>query len=112
MQCMQPISFRLFRGAAIGLTAAGALMFAAVPLAADKDKTSAVPAKADAETVEHVLNRIGFGAEPGDVERVQKMGLAAYIDLQLHPERIADKDMNARLADFTTLSMSSRQLAD
>ena len=37
-----------------------------------------------------MLNRIGFGARPGDVERVQQMGLAAYIEQQLHPERIAD----------------------
>ena len=51
---------------------------------------SAVPPKADDRTIVHVLNRLGFGAAPGDVERVRTMGLAAYIDQQLQPERIDD----------------------
>ncbi len=93
-------------------TAAAAAVFsvAALPLAAQKD--SAVPAHADARTVAHVLNRIGFGPRPGDVERVQREGLAAYIDEQLHPERISNAALDARLEQFTTISMSSRDLAD
>ena len=71
-----------------------------------------MPSKADARTVAHVLNRIGFGPRPGDVERVQQQGLGAYIDAQLHPEKIADAAMSARLDEFTTLTMSSRDLAD
>src|SRR6185503_10128995 len=73
---------------------------------------SAVPSKPDDKTILHVLNRIGFGARPGDVERVRKMGLAAYIDQQLHPERIADPGMTARLAGLPTLKLSTRQLAE
>jgi uncharacterized protein (DUF1800 family) len=73
---------------------------------------SAVPAKPDDATILHVLNRVGFGARPGDVERVRQLGLAAYIDEQLHPERIADAQMTARLAALTTLGKSSRQLAE
>ena len=41
---------------------------------------SAVPPKPDDRTIVHVLNRIGFGAAPGDIERVRSMGLAVYID--------------------------------
>jgi hypothetical protein len=44
------------------------------------ERGNAIPAKPDARTVLHVLNRIGFGARPGDLERVQQMGVAAYID--------------------------------
>src|SRR5436190_1371760 len=36
----------------------------------------------------HVLNRLGYGAAPGDVEQVLKMGVDKYIDRQLHPEQI------------------------
>jgi uncharacterized protein (DUF1800 family) len=72
---------------------------------------SAVPSKADARTVAHVLDRIGFGARPGDVARVQQIGLAAYIDAQLHPERIADGALAARLSEFPTLTKSTAQLA-
>jgi uncharacterized protein (DUF1800 family) len=73
---------------------------------------SAVPAKPDDKTILHVLNRIGYGARPGDVERVRQAGLAAYIDQQLHPERLADAGMPGRLAGLETLTKSSQQLAD
>ena len=59
----------------------------------------------------HVLNRIGFGARPGDIEKVRALGLTRYIDQQLHPERIADTALNARLQPMTTLTLSSRELA-
>jgi uncharacterized protein (DUF1800 family) len=72
---------------------------------------SAVPSKADARTVAHVLDRIGFGARPGDVARVQQIGLAAYIDAQLRPERIADGALVARLSEFPTLTKTTAQLA-
>ena len=73
--------------------------------------SSAVPKNPDDKTILHVLNRIGFGARPGDVARVRQMGLAAYIDQQLHPERIPDSAMAARLASFETLGKSSRDIA-
>src|ERR1051326_8750661 len=83
---------------------------ATVVLGASAPK-SAVPANPDDRTILHVLNRIGFGARPGDVERVRHMGLAAYIDQQLHPERIPDSQLLARLAGFETLTKSSREIA-
>jgi hypothetical protein len=45
----------------------------------------------DPATIVHVLNRIGFGPRPDDVARVQRLGLAAFIDRQLHPEAIPDQ---------------------
>ena len=42
---------------------------------------------AEAEAL-HVLNRVAFGPRPGDIERVMKMGIDAYVDEQLHPETI------------------------
>ncbi len=62
--------------------------------------------------VVHVLNRIAFGARPGDVERVERLGLKRYIDEQLHPERINDSAMSARLKDLTTLELSSRDIQE
>ena len=86
-------------------------LLAAATLTAGSPR-SAVPSKPDDKTILHVLNRIGYGARPGDVERVRQIGLAAYIDQQLHPERLADTAMTARLAGFPTLTLSTRQLAD
>jgi uncharacterized protein (DUF1800 family) len=66
----------------------------------------------DDKTIDHVLNRLGFGARPGDMERVRAIGVERYIDEQLHPERVAEPDVERRLAGLTTLKMSSRQIAE
>src|SRR6516225_3668926 len=87
-----------------------AAICAAVTVAASAPK-SAVPANADDKTILHVLNRIGFGARPGDIDRVRQMGLAPYIDQQLHPERIADAQLATRLTEYETLNKSSRDIA-
>lgn len=58
----------------------------------------------------HALNRLGFGARPGDVARVKEIGLERYIEQQLHPEKIADNRVEGRLADLPTLSMTTAQL--
>src|SRR5690242_15707068 len=43
------------------------------------------------QQVAQVLSRLTFGARPGDAERVRAMGVDAWIDQQLHPERIDDE---------------------
>jgi uncharacterized protein (DUF1800 family) len=67
---------------------------------------------ADEATIAHVLNRIGFGPRPGDVERVRTAGLDRYIEQQLRPERVPDAAIDGRLAPLATLRMSSRQIAE
>jgi uncharacterized protein (DUF1800 family) len=58
----------------------------------------------------HVLNRLGFGARPGDVERVKAMGIEAYIAQQLNPEKIDDSASEARLQNLETLRMTTAEL--
>src|SRR6266511_1473062 len=53
----------------------------------------------------HVLNRLGFGARPGDIERVKAMGLENYINQQLNPEKITDSLADAKTKNLSTLSM-------
>jgi uncharacterized protein (DUF1800 family) len=69
-------------------------------------------APTDDRTAIHVLNRLGFGPTPTAIERVKRMGVRAYIEGQLHPERIDDGAMTARLAGFTTVTKSTRDLAE
>jgi uncharacterized protein (DUF1800 family) len=69
-------------------------------------------APADVASIVHTLNRMTFGATDRDVERVRAIGLDRYIDQQLHPERLNDAAMRERLQPLTTLTMSSRQLAE
>jgi uncharacterized protein (DUF1800 family) len=73
--------------------------------------SSAVPANPDDKTIVHVLNRLGFGASPGDIERVRRMSLDKYMEQQLRPETIADQAMAARLGELDTLALNSRELA-
>src|SRR4051812_11966032 len=81
-------------------------------LTAAPGSSSAVPANADDKTIVHVLNRLGFGAMPRDVERVRRIGLDKYIDQQLRPETIPDDGMAARLAGLDTLTLNSHELAE
>ncbi len=85
----------------------------AVPrlLAKKKDK---VPASSPTEQKRavHALNRLTFGARPGDVEQVMATGVDAWIDSQLRPERIPDNAVESRLISFRTLRMSSREIVE
>ena len=45
----------------------------------------------DAATITHTLNRLTFAPTPGEEDRVRAMGLSAWIDRQLHPDRIDDR---------------------
>ena len=66
----------------------------------------------DDRTIAHALNRMAFGARPGDVERVRAMGLDRYIEQQLHPEKISDNEATSRITPLTTVRMRSRELAE
>jgi uncharacterized protein (DUF1800 family) len=100
--------------AAAATLAAGTVARARVePLLAFRvpDPEARIP-DADARRIVHVLNRIGFGPAPGDVQKVHRIGIAAYIEQQLRPERIPDAAMTARLAGLETLTMTARELAE
>ena len=58
----------------------------------------------------HVLNRLAYGPRPGDVERVRAMGVSAWIERQLHPERIPDEMIERRLAAYPTTRMTADEL--
>jgi uncharacterized protein (DUF1800 family) len=62
------------------------------------------------QQVRHVLNRLAFGARPGDVERVRAVGVDRWIAMQLQPSRIQDTATERIVAALPTLAMSSREL--
>jgi len=62
------------------------------------------------EAVLHALNRLAYGPRPGEVERVKQMGLEQWIDRQLHPERIDDSAVQARLEQYPAIRMSTEEL--
>ncbi len=61
--------------------------------------------------VVHALNRLTFGIRQGDVPEVRRLGVEKWIDLQLHPERIAESaDLQARLKPLETLQLATWQI--
>jgi uncharacterized protein (DUF1800 family) len=60
----------------------------------------------------HALNRLTFGPRPGDIQRVMAMGIDQWIDLQLHPGKIDDTALDARLEPLRTLRMSTNEIAE
>ena len=78
-----------------------------------KSKTkAAVPQMEDDKRVIHALNRFTFGPRPGDVERVRTMGLNRWFDQQLHPDKIDDQSLQARLSGLPTLAMSTKEMME
>lgn len=58
----------------------------------------------------HVLNRLGFGARPGDVERVKAIGLNKYIEQQLNPASLDDSVAEAKVKNLDVIKMSNEEL--
>jgi uncharacterized protein (DUF1800 family) len=95
------------------LSLAFLISVSAVPqlLARKKDKAADAGAAEQKRAVQ-ALNRLTFGPRPGDIQQVMAMGVDRWIDLQLHPEKIPDSAVEARLAPFRTLRMSSREIVE
>ena len=79
------------------LRAAGRLTLPASPLTPDQQ-------------ILHALNRLGYGPRPGDVERVRRIGLAAYVDEQLSPSGLADPAVEQALPAYPVLARSAADL--
>jgi uncharacterized protein (DUF1800 family) len=117
---------RLLSGAGLVVVTAGAAACAAAPSspqAASAAPTTATPRPAPAspivlppspltedQRVLHVLNRLGYGPRPGDIERVRQMGVAEYIARQLDPDRIPDDTAGRAVAAYPVLAKPATQL--
>jgi uncharacterized protein (DUF1800 family) len=80
---------------------------------ANKDKR--IPATTQMDEQQralHALNRLAFGPRSGDVDRVAAMGVDKWIDQQLHPDKIDDHALDARLEQFRTLRMNAREMVE
>ncbi len=95
---------RLRRAATLTLV----LLLAASLYASKKHKATTAADKQ--KQALHALDRLTFGPRPGDVQTVTAMGVDKWIDLQLHPDKIDDSAMQARLTNYRTLQMSSAEM--
>lgn len=95
-----------------------AFLFAAGPASARRKPAQApeavmpqVPQLAAEQRVLHAISRLSFGARPGDVERVQKLGVERWIEQQLYPESIPlNPVLEDKLAPLETLRLDPRDL--
>lgn len=64
------------------------------------------------EQVQQVLNRLAFGARPGDAEKVRAMGVDRWIALQLTPARIDDATAEQLVGHYETLNANTADLVE
>ncbi len=64
------------------------------------------------DPLRRILNRAGYGPKPGDVARVQALGLAAYLEEQLNPSAIDDQASDLLLRNLTLYNMDVSQLIE
>jgi uncharacterized protein (DUF1800 family) len=69
----------------------------------------APPPLSDDERILHALERLTFGPRPGQVDEVKAVGLAKWIEAQLHPEGIDDGAVRERLRAFPTLGLPAKE---
>ena len=104
----------------IGIIAATLVSIAPVGVSAQKSGAKS-PAKtviarsdvrelpADQQIIQ-ALNRLTFGAKPGDILEVRAIGLDKWIDQQLQPEKINDEAMNAFVRNYSALDENQNDL--
>ena len=92
---------------AFALVALGAVLSNALFVSAQKQSAARLN---EEQRAVHVLNRLAFGARPGDVERVLKLGVDKYIEQQLNPSKLDDAALASKLERLPTLGMSNSEL--
>jgi uncharacterized protein (DUF1800 family) len=73
-------------------------------------RAPAVQPLTEKERATQALNRLTFGPRPGDLERIQAIGVKKWIEMQLNPEQIDDSLLEARLQSFPAMHLSQQDL--
>src|SRR5947208_3615372 len=63
------------------------------------------------DSAAHALNRLAYGPRPDEIERVTRAGVLRWIDAQLTPDKIDDKDLARREREFDVLQYDRSDLA-
>jgi len=73
-------------------------------------RAPAVKPLTEEERATQALNRLTFGPRPGDVERIQAIGVKKWVEMQLNPEQVDDSLLEARLQSFPAMHLSQQNL--
>ncbi|HUS02899.1 MAG TPA: DUF1800 domain-containing protein [Chitinophagaceae bacterium] len=63
------------------------------------------------EAAAHLLSRFSYGATPGQIDEVVKMGLEKWFEQQLDGS-LADDALNQKLSDYDALKLSNEQIVN
>jgi uncharacterized protein (DUF1800 family) len=99
--------------AAIAALLCTLLVVSPTPAVAAAKKKKPAPEAAQIQgdaRVLHALNRLTFGPRQGDVEAVKQMGLDRWFEEQLHPAKIDDSELEARLAMYPAMKLQQAEL--
>jgi uncharacterized protein (DUF1800 family) len=103
---------------ASGLFAAGMALAACQPSADVVEQTfptlasvpdSDSPPQTDEALLLHTLKRISFGVTPAMLTRAREIGLDAYIEEQLSPEKLDNTEVERLVSNFETLNMTPQE---
>jgi len=113
-----PLSSRLTAGP-LARVLAGCLMLSlvqepaimlAAPAPSWHSKRASAAQLSEEQRATHALNRLTFGPRPGDLQRIQAIGVKKWIEKQLNPEQIDDSLLEARLQSFPAMHLSQQDL--
>ncbi|AFY44731.1 DUF1800 domain-containing protein [Nostoc sp. PCC 7107] len=61
----------------------------------------------------HLINRLSFGAKPGDLQKVQSLGVESYIKQQLSPNSISEPpSLTRQLSQLDTLRLNTVEVRE
>src|SRR3984885_11821302 len=105
---------RLFTRALAGCLILSLVQEPAILLAAEAPswhkRAPAVHPLTEEERAAQALNRLTFGPRPGDLERIQAIGVKKWVEMQLNPEQVDDSLLEARLQSFPAMHLSQQDL--
>lgn len=78
--------------------------------AVNTDSKNSKKSLTENQKILHVLNRLGFGARPGDVEKVKAIGIKKYIDQQLDAVSIADPVAESKVQRLEIFNMTTAEV--
>ena len=77
-----------------------------VPLVPAAGADEVAPDAAANQRIRHLLRRTTFGVRTADVEEVKRLGVEAWLERQLDPEAIPDREVDDRLQGYESLKLS------
>lgn len=85
-------------------------LFSSSLIAANPNHRSVSKPLTEDQKAAHVMNRLGFGARPGDIERVKAIGVQKFIEHQLNALSIDDAVAESKVKNLEIFGMTTAEV--